>query len=165
MISLFLFFLWDRIIVSQKISHEIGEEVISDFFWLLSFILLLPVLHLLCRACSHLFLLTFYLANNRFDLRMHLEISSWISLRGCLSHYFSELSYFLNFWLSLRVSLGDDFSHFSLLLNFVEGNGFVVINVLFESLLECFVFLSEFGEFISWLTITVFIVFCADSNI
>jgi hypothetical protein len=46
----------------------------------------------------------------------------------------------------------------------VEGNGFVVIDIFFEALFECFVFLSEFGEFVRRFTVAVLIVFGTDSD-
>ena len=46
----------------------------------------------------------------------------------------------------------------------MEGDGFVVIDILFEALFEYFVFLSEFGEFVRWFAVAVLVVFRADSD-
>ena len=46
----------------------------------------------------------------------------------------------------------------------MEGDGFVVIDILFEALFEYFVFLSEFGEFVRWFAVAVLVVFRTDSD-
>jgi hypothetical protein len=61
--------------------------------------------------------------------------------------------------------LGDYFSELDFFVELVEGNGFVVIDIFFEALFECFVFLSEFGEFVRRFTVAVLIVFDTDSDV
>jgi len=46
----------------------------------------------------------------------------------------------------------------------VEGDGFVVVDILFEALFEYFVFFSEFGEFVGWFAVAVLVVFRADPD-
>ena len=66
--------------------------------------------------------------------------------------------------MSLGDCLGDYFSELYFFLDLVKGDGFVVIDILFEALFEYFVFLSEFGEFVRWFAVAVLVVFRTDSD-